>query len=83
MFLFVDFNECSSQPCSNGATCIDGLSGFICICRAGFDGPRCLEDSDECASDPCQNDGVCRDKFLRFECICALGWIGDVCNQSK
>lgn len=31
-------NECSSNPCRNGATCEDGLDQFTCNCRAGYTG---------------------------------------------
>lgn len=34
-------NECSPQPCLGGATCIDGIGGFTCICPKGRRGSRC------------------------------------------
>lgn len=34
-------NECSPQPCLGGATCIDGIGGFSCICPPGRHGLRC------------------------------------------
>lgn len=61
----VDFDECASNPCGNGATCMDtiisgtGLIGgdttlpqFSCSCAHGFTGSRC-QWLDECALDPC------------------------------
>ena len=33
-FLFViEINECASNPCWNGGTCIDGINAFICKCE--------------------------------------------------
>lgn len=36
-----DVNECSSNPCQNGATCIDSYGRYFCICPAGFAGVNC------------------------------------------
>lgn len=38
---FVDINECSSNPCRNGANCVDRVNSYACICRAGYTGERC------------------------------------------
>lgn len=34
----VDFDECLSQPCLNGAKCENKINGFNCICPLGFTG---------------------------------------------
>jgi len=36
LFYIPDINECSSDPCQNGATCIDDVNGFACDCSDGF-----------------------------------------------
>ena len=37
-----DINECNSNPCRNGARCIDGIYGFTCgPCPERFTGPLC------------------------------------------
>ena len=33
-----DINECTSEPCENGATCVDLPGKFECICAPGFEG---------------------------------------------
>ncbi|ENN74287.1 hypothetical protein YQE_09259, partial [Dendroctonus ponderosae] len=32
-------NECASNPCQNGGTCIDIFLGFVCQCPTGWEGP--------------------------------------------
>ena len=39
--VIVDINECASNPCTNGATCDDGVDMFFCTCAAGFMGGIC------------------------------------------
>lgn len=33
-----NINECSSSPCLNQGTCIDGLAGYHCTCVKGYMG---------------------------------------------
>ena len=40
-FIFLDINECYSNPCLNGGTCVDGVNLFHCNCIAYFIGARC------------------------------------------
>ena len=37
--LLLDINECASNPCQNGGTCVDGLD--ICNCAKGYNGANC------------------------------------------
>ncbi|XP_022098544.1 uncharacterized protein LOC110983538 isoform X2 [Acanthaster planci] len=75
-----DFEECSSDPCQNGATCVDGINKFSCTCAAGFTGPLCESDVDECGSDPCLNGATCVDGVNEVSCTCAAGYLGVVCE---
>ncbi|NWU71369.1 FBLN7 protein, partial [Pterocles burchelli] len=34
-------DDCSSNPCANGATCMDGNQSYTCLCSQGWSGPRC------------------------------------------
>ena len=41
-FIFLsDVLECASNPCLNGAICIEGQDGFTCQCPSGFEGALC------------------------------------------
>ena len=72
----IDFNECISAPCQNGALCVEsGMIGWAaatntqpvapnsyeCHCQPGFVGSQCDVDIDECQSEPCFNNGSCTD----------------------
>ena len=37
----IDIDECSSNPCENGGTCIDGDNLYMCDCPTGFNGGNC------------------------------------------
>ena len=39
--LFLDIDECASDPCKNGATCLDGIDRFQCQCPGGYRGRDC------------------------------------------
>ncbi len=40
--LFIsDLNECTPDPCQNGATCVDELFDYRCMCVDGYDGVNC------------------------------------------
>ena len=36
-----DGNECSSNPCLNGGTCIDGCASYTCLCTGSYGGSHC------------------------------------------
>ena len=40
-YLFADIDECSSNPCMNGATCTDAVNSYTCGCVAGYTGTHC------------------------------------------
>lgn len=41
LFPAADIDECQSNPCRNGATCIDGLNTFTCLCLPSYIGALC------------------------------------------
>ena len=36
--MFLDINECSSNPCQLNATCTDNEGSFVCQCNVGYSG---------------------------------------------
>ena len=41
MIVIPESDECLSNPCLNGATCIDFFNGFQCRCAPGWEGILC------------------------------------------
>ncbi len=41
LFSILEINECESSPCSNGATCMDNLNQYHCICQPGYNSTNC------------------------------------------
>ena len=39
--LLIDIDECSSNPCMNGANCTDAVNSYTCACVAGYNGTHC------------------------------------------
>lgn len=74
-------NECKINPCANGATCLDLVNGYKCICAAGFTSKDCSVNINECESSPCQNGGHCVDKINEFECVCKQNYFGNLCEH--
>ena len=36
-----DIDECSSNPCLNGGTCVDQVNRYVCNCDVKFRGVHC------------------------------------------
>lgn len=76
----VDIDECLPQPCQNGATCVDWVNNYTCVCQPGYEGRNCSQEIDECASNPCMGGATCRDQINDFVCICPPGLTGKTCS---
>eukprot|EP01043_Picozoa_sp_COSAG02_P035057 COSAG02_NODE_2487_length_8704_cov_24.065311_3_plen_2006_part_00 len=90
----LDVDECLSDPCQNGAACIDSNSNstqpgnaYECVCPAGFGDDNCDRDIDECSSTPCMNGGICAESNAKdsvtigsFQCTCRPGYASGVCE---
>ncbi|XDV42015.1 hypothetical protein PO909_010772 [Leuciscus waleckii] len=78
-----NINDCVSNPCRNGGTCIDGISSFQCFCSDGWEGDLCNLNVNECSRSPCKNGGHCVDLVNDFYCECANGWKGKTCHSRE
>lgn len=63
-----EIDECESNPCQNGGTCIDGLASFYCNCTEDFVGDQCeVLKLVTCENEPCKQGATCkngRSKYL-------------------
>lgn len=77
-------DDCRSQPCQNGGTCLDRYNTFHCICPAGWQGATCTQDVNECAELAgtdlgCQNGATCINTLGSYSCQCAPNYVGTHC----
>ena len=40
-FYPLDIDECASDPCQNGGTCVDKINRYNCECEDGYTGTNC------------------------------------------
>ena len=80
----LDIDDCSVNPCRNGATCLDGVDSVFCACAKGFSGPLCDADVDECLANSCNaaNTERCRDDVASYACVCKSGYEGVFCDDN-
>ncbi|XP_077993229.1 protein jagged-1-like [Glandiceps talaboti] len=76
-------HACASNPCHNGATCLESNGEFTCFCAQGWEGVNCLDNVDECLSNPCLKGGTCQDLVNGYECLCVFGWTGANCAYDE
>ncbi|KAI8512856.1 calcium ion binding [Branchiostoma belcheri] len=65
----LDVDECASNPCQNGGTCLHGLNSYHCHCPIGYGGDNCQTDLDLCAQVVCPFDWQCQDHGNNFVCL--------------
>ena len=41
VIVHTEINECESDPCQNGASCVDRLGKYRCTCVFGYTGVNC------------------------------------------
>lgn len=41
LFFMADIDDCASNPCENGGTCVDGIQSWRCVCVPGYIGQTC------------------------------------------
>ncbi|CAG0912472.1 unnamed protein product [Notodromas monacha] len=73
-------DDCASNPCAQGATCVDLVNDYMCDCPPGLTGKDCSVDIDDCSPSPCRNGGSCKDLSNGFTCLCPPGFTGPLCS---
>ncbi|OXB79390.1 UNVERIFIED_CONTAM: hypothetical protein H355_007599 [Colinus virginianus] len=58
-----DTDECHSSPCLNGATCVDGIDSFKCLCLPSYGGDLCEIDLANCEEGWTKFQGHCYRHF--------------------
>uniref|UniRef100_A0A8C3YJ92 Aggrecan core protein n=1 Tax=Catagonus wagneri TaxID=51154 RepID=A0A8C3YJ92_9CETA len=58
-----DIDECLSSPCLNGATCVDAIDSFTCLCLPSYQGDLCEIDQKLCESGWIKFQGHCYRHF--------------------
>ncbi len=90
-------DECASGPCQNGASCTDGINGFICRCPSdhitgslcdvhcpsGHSGDFCQITPTYCNENACLNDGTCIEETAGFSCTCLASFTGTTCESEN
>ncbi|XP_048259719.1 neurogenic locus notch homolog protein 3-like isoform X2 [Haliotis rufescens] len=83
-FCDIDVDECLSNPCQNGATCltsINYLDFYYCQCVSGFTGSNCETNINDCKPDSCSGAGICIDLVEDVKCQCNKGHSGQHCEN--
>lgn len=76
-----EINECLSNPCKSGGTCVDGKNSYKCICPPKYTGSNCEIDLSTCKSSPLKClHGYCVD-HPQSHCICEAGFEGEHCQK--
>ncbi|EPY75029.1 hypothetical protein CB1_001815004 [Camelus ferus] len=61
--LMRDIDECLSSPCLNGATCLDAIDSFTCLCLPSYQGDLCEIDQKLCEKGWTKFQGHCYRHF--------------------
>ena len=72
-------DDCASQPCHEGATCVDDVNSYTCNCDEEHTGENCQHHVCNVTA-ICQNGGTC---YGSGKCRCPADFIGDKCEMDK
>ncbi|OAD53539.1 Neurogenic locus Notch protein [Eufriesea mexicana] len=77
-----NIDDCPGHLCQNGATCMDRINEYSCLCPPSYTGTQCELDVDECSVRPslCHNGATCTNSPGSYSCICVNGWTGPDCS---
>ncbi|XP_078616504.1 sushi, von Willebrand factor type A, EGF and pentraxin domain-containing protein 1-like isoform X4 [Branchiostoma floridae x Branchiostoma japonicum] len=70
----LDVNECASNPCMNGGSCVDHINTFTCLCAPGYSGINCQTDINKCGPNNAPCDHRCHERGSGYKCKCKKGF---------
>ncbi|XP_052765018.1 uncharacterized protein LOC128206514 isoform X2 [Mya arenaria] len=74
----INTNECDSNPCVNGGTCVDQINSFRCNCPNYFEGTFCETYVNPCQTKSCgaNTQAKCIDIYSDCQplCVCSPGY---------
>ncbi|XP_071824179.1 uncharacterized protein [Apostichopus japonicus] len=89
-------NPCNNFPCENDGSCVSSGSVYKCLCRDGYTGINCRQQTgsnsffDQCVSSPCANGGSCFNSYStssgsltytpQYTCVCPNSYTGERCT---
>ncbi|XP_078597376.1 uncharacterized protein LOC144873691 [Branchiostoma floridae x Branchiostoma japonicum] len=82
----IDIDECQSNPCQNGGTCINMENAYRCQCPEQYKGKNC-DTERNCYSFPCHLGGTCIEgtsatpSISGRNCTCPRGSSGVSCED--
>ncbi|XP_042293510.1 fibulin-7-like [Sceloporus undulatus] len=84
-----NINDCASNPCANGGTCVDGIQSHSCQCARGWSGSTCqvplYSDGAMLSNTSFSRQPRCADNLLGSrQCSCDSGFqmrAGGICHD--
>ncbi|NWU51583.1 FBLN7 protein, partial [Dromas ardeola] len=78
-------DDCFSNPCANGGTCVDGNQSYTCLCHRGWSGPSCQSPIYACSNASFSRQPRCAEgRPGARRCSCDAGFqmrAGGVCHD--
>ncbi|NWX19446.1 FBLN7 protein, partial [Aegotheles bennettii] len=78
-------DDCSSNPCANSGTCVDGNQSYTCLCLQGWAGPSCQNPVHACSNASFSRQPRCAEgRPGTRRCTCDPGFqlrAGGVCHD--
>ncbi|KAI3388875.1 hypothetical protein SNEBB_006259 [Seison nebaliae] len=85
LYCHIDIDECTDDaPCQNGATCLNIIGDYKCLCPYGYEDKNCATITDLCSDEiinNCRNGATCTVPTAgTYQCTCPTGFTGDICE---
>ena len=69
------------RPCQNGATCLNTINNYTCLCPHSFHGRHCDQHIDNCLHAKCAHNSKCHTILNSYICMCPPGRYGRHCTD--